>query len=116
MKRALIKDLHAVAKQRGDGYLAACLKAGRISRDGQWMIFDDAAHTKIRLQYNPHPAAPGAGLGDIIHKVAGPIARAIKWPCLKGDGTTDLKPGSLCDKRRRRLNELGEKARQWITS
>jgi hypothetical protein len=128
MKRALIKDLHAVAKERREGYLEACLRAGKISRDGQWMIFDDAAHTKIRVQFNPHrrftlplPLEEGrggggsagrhgegsqTGLGDLLHKVAGPIGKAIHWPCLKGDGTTDLKPGSPCDRARRKLNKV----------
>jgi hypothetical protein len=112
MKRALIKDLHAVAKQRGEGYLEACLKAGKISPDGQWMIFDDAAHTKIRLQYNAQSKV-GRGerreslaLGDLVHKIAGPIGKAIHWPCLKGDGTTDLKPGSPCDRAKKVLNKV----------
>lgn len=49
-------------------------------------------------------AAPG--LGDAIHKVAGPIGRAIGWPCMKGDGTTDLKPESPCARAREFLNNL----------
>jgi hypothetical protein len=115
MKRALIADLHAVAKQRGDGYLEACVKFGRISRDGQWMIFDDATHSKIRLQYNPHrtislplPGGQGGriGVGDAIHKIAGPIGKAIHWPCLKNDGTTHLKPDSPCARARRWLNKV----------
>jgi hypothetical protein len=119
MKRALIKDLHAVAKQRGEGYLEACLKAGKISPDGQWMIFDNDAHTKIRVQYNPHrtislplPLEEGRGegirlrLGDALHKIAGPIGKAIHWPCMKGDGKTDLKPGSPCARARRALNKV----------
>ena len=47
------------------------------------------------------------GLGDKLHRVAGPIGRAIGWPCLKGDGTTELKPGSPCDKARKLLNTIG---------
>jgi hypothetical protein len=46
------------------------------------------------------------GFGDRAHQVLGPIGRAIHWPCLKGDGTTDLKPGSPCDKLRQKLNAL----------
>jgi hypothetical protein len=122
MKRALITHLHAVAKERRDGYLEACLKAGKISRDGQWMIFDDDAYTKIRRQFNPVNSGQqigvtsanhlplttnhSPGLGDIIHKIAGPIGRAIHWPCLKGDGTTNLKPNSRCDRARQRLNKV----------
>jgi hypothetical protein len=51
-------------------------------------------------------AAKTIGLGDALHKVAGPIGRAINWPCLKGDGTTDLKPGSPCDKLRQAVNKV----------
>jgi hypothetical protein len=138
MKRALISHLHAAAKERGPGYLEACLKAGRISRDGQWVIFTDQAHAQIRKKLNPNPPKPksisfgrailrGAviksirhfasipfvnqtankiGLGDLIHKLAGPVGRAIHWPCMKGDGTTDLKPGSPCAKARNLANKV----------
>jgi hypothetical protein len=118
MKRALIKDLHRVAKQRGDGYLETCLKAGKISRDGQWMIFNDAAHTKIRHQFNPRADSSHLsrrvplrhhikiGLGDALHAKLGPIGRAIGWPCMKGDGTIDLKPNSLCARLRRAANKI----------
>ena len=47
-----------------------------------------------------------AGLGDRVHAIAGPIGRAIGWPCLKGDGSTDLKPGSPCDRARNFLNKI----------
>jgi hypothetical protein len=123
MKRALISDLHAAAEERGPGYLEACLKAGKISRDGQWMIFDDAAHHKLRRQFsNGRAEVPlrlkfgrrsstalpprGLGLGDALHSVAGPIGRKIHWPCLKGDGSTDLKPGSPCAKMRQAANTI----------
>jgi hypothetical protein len=119
MKRALISDLHAAVQQRSPGYLEACLKVGKISRDGQWMIFDDAAHNKLRQQFTPSHlvpptrkifpagrAAAGMGLGDVIHKIAGPIGRAIHWPCMKGDGSTDLKPGSPCAKARDLANKV----------
>jgi hypothetical protein len=45
-------------------------------------------------------------LGDAAHAILGPIGRAIHWPCLKGDGTTDLKPGSPCAKAIDKLNAL----------
>ena len=51
-------------------------------------------------------ASPSKGLGDLVHQIAGPIGRALHWPCLKGDGTTDLKPNSLCDRFRQKLNKL----------
>jgi hypothetical protein len=51
-------------------------------------------------------AAQKRGLGDCVHRIAGPIGRALKWPCLKGNGTTDLKPGSPCDKLKNALNKI----------
>jgi hypothetical protein len=48
------------------------------------------------------------GLGDHAHQVLGPIGRAIGWPCMKGVGSTDLKPGSPCDKARTFLNDLSK--------
>jgi hypothetical protein len=130
MKCARIDHLHAVAKERPAGYLEACMKAGKPSPDGQWVFFDDEAHAAIRRQFNrlagraatpwkPSPGAQGpprklsgdprptaAGLGDLVHSIAVPIGRAIGWPCLKGDGTTELKPGSPCDRARRTLNKI----------
>jgi hypothetical protein len=116
MKQALIIDLHKVAKQRGEGYLEACLKAGKISRDGQWMIFDEDTHFKLRHQFNPIGEIKSGncrprrririGLGDKLHQKLGPIGRAIGWPCMKGDGTTDLKPNSFCDRLRRAANKI----------
>jgi hypothetical protein len=46
------------------------------------------------------------GLGDLIHKFAGPVGRAIHWPCMKGNGSTDLKPGSPCAKARELANRV----------
>ena len=107
MKRTLITDLHRAAKARKPGYLAACEQAGRI--EGEWLVFTDEAHAKLRDQYaivTVRGADPRRGLGDLVHSVAGPIGKAIHWPCLKGDGTTNLRPGSPCDKTRRALNKI----------
>jgi hypothetical protein len=53
MKRARIATLHTAAKSRPTGYLEACLAAGKISPDGQWLIFSDTAHNALRAKYNP---------------------------------------------------------------
>ena len=142
MTRARVSTVHRVAKERGPGYLEARLKAGRISRDGQWIIFSDQAHAQLRQQFNPNPppkpviigrerkrnfrllramtqsvgrfvsipfvnqTAHKIGLGDLIHKIAGPIGRRIHWPCMKGDGTIDLKPNSPCAKARNLANKV----------
>jgi len=112
MRHVHIAKLHEAAKTRKTGYLETALKAGKT--DGEWVIFDDATYEALRREFNPlapsRVTVPGAalrpGLGDAIHKVAGPIGRAINWPCLKGDGTTDLRPGSPCDRARKMLNQV----------
>ncbi len=119
MKTVHITTLHTAAKTRPPGYLETCLKAGKTSQDGRFVLFDDETYAAIRRQFNPaarrtittghSPLAPDhskRGLGDVIHRAAGPIGRAIHWPCLKGDGTTDLRPGSPCDRARRVLNKV----------
>jgi len=114
--------LHQVAKNRKPGYLEACMKLGQIS--GDFLLLTDADYLAIRREFAfqnpnlnrnsnlPSKLFTGAkldsrlGLGDIIHAVAGPIGRAIKWPCNKGDGTIDLRPESPCAKLRDRLNRI----------
>lgn len=43
------------------------------------------------------------GLGDLIAKVASPIARALHLPCID-PATKQLRPESPCAKRKARLN------------
>ena len=45
---------------------------------------------------------PGVGLGDLVEKVAKPIAQALGMDCLDKDG--NLKPDSKCAGRRDRMN------------
>jgi hypothetical protein len=47
------------------------------------------------------------GLGDRVERLAKPIAKALRLPCL--DEKSQLKPESPCAKRRDKLNELGRK-------
>jgi len=44
------------------------------------------------------------GLGDRIERLAKPIAKALRLPCL--DKTGNLKPESGCAKRRDAMNKL----------
>jgi hypothetical protein len=46
-------------------------------------------------------------LGDLVERLAKPVAVALKLPCLQPDGA--LKPDSPCAKRRDALNQIGEK-------
>jgi hypothetical protein len=104
MKRASVAHIHAVAKDRKPGYIEACQRAGKLSQDGQWLIFPDDVHAALRKEFNPQRAK--RGLGDLLHSVVGPIGRAVRWPCMKGKDSTDLKPGSPCDHARRALNTI----------
>jgi hypothetical protein len=99
--------------------LEACMKVGHIA--GQFILLEDADHAAIADEFatvkrRPRLVMPGpitpqtvppSGLGAALHSVLGPIGRRIKWPCMKGDGTTDLKPGSPCAKRVQKLNAAG---------
>ena len=72
----------------------------------------DSEMAKMRdwLKANrPKPGETPIGLGDKVHRVLGPVGALIRWPCMKGDGTIDLKPGSPCDNGRTFLNELPAK-------
>ncbi len=107
-----LASLKATAARRKPGYLDACLSLGQLDQSAGMVKFTPENWLKIRQEF-ALPKAPVAsavpktvGLGDAIHKVAGPIGRRLKWPCLKGDGTTNLKPGSPCDKARKLLNKL----------
>lgn len=102
--------------RRKPGFVAECLRLGKIDTTGKLIEFTIPDRDRIKqtwsqprtIQIDPlgRDALPRVRLGDAVHAVAGPIGRAIKWPCLKGDGTTDLKPGSPCDRFKKRLNKI----------
>ena len=52
------------------------------------------------------------GLGDLIERLAHPIAVALKLPCL--DAQQRLKTDSPCGRRRDAANRLGEKIAEKI--
>lgn len=93
-----LSSLKETAKRRKPGYLERCLELGELLSDDM-VRFTPENWIKIRNEFR-------LGLGDRLHKIAGPVGKAIHWPCLKGDGTMDLKPGSPCDKARKLLNKL----------
>jgi hypothetical protein len=94
-----LASLKKTARHRKPGYLERCLQLGQLDRETQLVHFTPENWLKIRQEFK-------LGLGDAIHAIAGPIGRAVRWPCLKGDGTTDLKPDSPCDRARNGLNSL----------
>jgi hypothetical protein len=111
-----VERLQKAAAARKPGYLEACVKKGQIVqiRGSPFVQMADEDYRAIAEEF----AVAGRGssravqgfrkpsmqLGDKLHAVAGPIGRAIKWPCMKGDGTTSLKPGSPCARLRDKLN------------
>ena len=97
-----LASLRRRAQHRKPGYLQRCLEFGELDEATQMVRFSPEAWLKIRQEFK-------LGLGDAIHAVAGPIGRALHWPCLEGDGTTNLIPGSPCDKARVTLNSLGDR-------
>jgi len=122
-------SLHPISRlklkeaSRAPGWLDEIMRVGKIIGSGNATLVEltPEQFATIRKQFNPrfpHPAlrppSPSGrgqgegspGLGDKVHSVLGPIGKAIHWPCLKGDGTTDLKPGSPCDKIKNTLNKI----------
>jgi len=114
MKFVHIGRLQNAAGSRKPGYLEAHMKRGQVVqiRGMPFVQLSDQDYAAIGEEFAlvkkavSIPFVPKPGLGDAIHRVAGPIGRAIKWPCMKGDGTTDLIPGSPCDRARKLLNKL----------
>jgi hypothetical protein len=120
MKTVHLGRLQQAASARKPGYLETIQKAGKqITIRGQPFVqLSDADHAAIRKQFalakpitvqSPGlpltPKSSPLGLGDIIHKVALPIAKAFKLDCV--DKTTgQLKPDSKCAQRRAALNKI----------
>jgi hypothetical protein len=94
-----LASLRKTAVRRKPGYLERCLELGQLDEETQTVRFTPADWLKIREEFKIR-------LGDAVHSVAGPVGRALRWPCMKGDGTSELKPGSPCDRARNALNGI----------
>jgi hypothetical protein len=111
-----VGHLERAAQLRKSGYVEAVKSCGPtvIIQGDPFVMLTQADYDRIREEFGTalSKSVPGAklasrvGLGDAIHAVAGPIGRAINWPCMKGDGTTNLRPGSPCAKLRDKLNRI----------
>jgi hypothetical protein len=98
--RRPIASLQKTAQYRKPGYMERCLELGQLDEATQMVSFTSENWLKIRQEFK-------LGLGDALHAFAGPIGRAVHWPCMKGDGTTNLKPDSPCHRTKNRLNSVG---------
>lgn len=103
-----LKYLETEANRRPPGYIDFCLKnSTAITMHGQvFLEFTVEQFNAVRKRFNP--SAPLVkpemkGLGDLVGKVATPIARALGMDCIdKSSG--QLKPESPCQKRKEMLN------------
>ena len=117
MKTILLERALQAAPARKPGYIEALVGQGRVVKGplGDYIQISDEDHAALRQHFAlvPKPPQktftlppPGQGLGDKLHSVLGPIGRALHWPCMAADGTTNLKPGSPCDNARQSLNAI----------
>jgi hypothetical protein len=91
--RLKISSVESAASSRKPGYLQDVLKSGLIS--GEWIELSAEDFDRIRETYS-------TGLGDIVKRVAQPIARGID--AVLG---TDLKNCNSCESRRVAMNKAG---------
>lgn len=94
--RILIKSLEQRAKSRPEGYLQDVLNKGSV--DGEYLVITPADYQSLIVKYNPQAVK---GLGDVVAKVAQPIARAID----RVAGTNVAGCGG-CKKRQEILNKV----------
>lgn len=90
--------VHAMSAARGEGFSRAMLAAATLS--GEMLDVPDDAWRKIQRDFPPR-----LGLGDLVGKVATPIARALRLPCID-PATKQLRPDSGCAKRKAALNRI----------
>ena len=100
-----ISRIHAAAADRPAGYVQDVLSHGEVS--GEWLVISNEALAQLREKYRMGESMPemprAKGLGDLVSKVATPLARALRLPCIDPE-TNNLRPESSCAKRRDALN------------
>jgi len=99
-----IESLLAKKGRRKEGFMDAC-KGNCVKWDEATGLveFTEKQRDELKEKYL-------IGMGERLHGVAGPIGRDVGWPCMKGDGTTDLKPNSPCAKIKNGLDSLTRQA------
>ena len=103
----ITRDISTMENQESNGLVPAgfvkfCKSVGIVSADGKSITFTMEKWREASMFRR--------GLGDLVHKVAGPIGQAIHWPCnerdSQGNVTTNLRPNSPCAKAREMLNKV----------
>ena len=90
-----IEELRKAGEHRPPGYLDKCLAWGE--RQGDMVFFESEIFDALRREYG----SPRVGLGDLVAKVAQPVAVALD--SLLG---TNLKNCGSCADRRAALNKF----------
>ncbi len=93
--RIHVSKIHALS---GD-YALELYEAGSMAGDYLIIPMRDAVELKRRYGQK----SKMRGLGDLIHKIAAPIAKVLKLSCID-KATGKLKPQSPCAKRMERMN------------
>lgn len=75
-----LSRIRETATDRPAGYTEDVISRGEVS--GDWLEIPDSEIAILRTKYRPQPDAPAPpttskGLGDVVHKIAQPIARVI---------------------------------------
>jgi hypothetical protein len=96
--RIKLKDLEGLPKD----YAAALMLAGVVV--GEHVLMPVGVAARLRKRFRAGKPAM-AGLGDLVHRVAMPIAKALKLDCVD-EKTQQLRKDSPCAKRRERWNKV----------
>ena len=99
MVKISVKHIEDCRATRPEGYADALIAAGSI-QDGFLMIEQESLDAIVR-QYTPNRIAKVQGVGDLIHKVANPVAKVIDFVA-----GTNVQGCGGCAKRRENLNKM----------
>ena len=109
--RVRLSEIRAHGDRRPPGYAAALEAAGEPDPDGLHLRIGAAELEAVKERFGVGDCPDcGRGLGDLVHRVAGPIGKALHYPCNERDAdgkpTAELRPGSPCDRARSALNRV----------
>ena len=99
MVKVSLQHIDKCKETRPSGYAEALLAAGTIK--GDILSIDHDKLEEIVRKFTPERVKPVKGLGDLIYKVANPIAKAID-----SVAGTNVQGCGGCAKRREKLNQL----------
>jgi len=99
MVRISIKQIEDCRATRPEGYADALIAAGSLN--GDWLMIEQQSLDAVVRQYTPNRIAKVQGVGDLIHKVANPVAKAIDFVA-----GTNVQGCGGCAKRRENLNKM----------